>query len=152
VPLVGIVMGSKSDAELMQSALDTLTKLGVEYEVSVISAHRSPEKVREYGLSARSRGLEVIITGAGRAAHLPGVMAGWTTLPVIGVPLPDDELGGLDAQLSIIRMPGGVPVAAMPLGAAGARNAAIFAAEILSLKYDNIREACEKYRKEIQGK
>ncbi len=152
MPLVGVVMGSQSDADVMQPALDTLAKLGVAYEVSVISAHRSPEKVREYGLTARDRGVEVIIAGAGRAAHLPGVMAGWTTLPVIGVPLPDNELEGLDAQLSILRMPGGVPVAGMPLGATGARNAAIFAAEILALKYDSIRQECEKYRKELQGK
>ncbi len=152
MPLVGIVMGSKSDTEAMQPALDTLERLGITYEVSVISAHRTPEKVREYGLSAYDRGLQVIITGAGRAAHLPGVMAAWTILPVIGVPLPDNELGGLDAQLSIIRMPGGIPVAGMPLGAAGARNAAIFAAEILALKYENIRESCEIYRKELQGK
>ena len=152
MPLVGVVMGSKSDDEVMQPALDTLTKLGITYEVSVISAHRSPEKVRQYGLSARERGLEVIIAGAGRAAHLPGVMAAWTILPVIGVPLPDNELGGLDAQLSIIRMPGGVPVAGMPLGAAGARNAALFAAEILALKYDSIRQAYENYRQEMQGK
>jgi len=136
----------------MQVAEDMLNKLGIAYEVSVISAHRNPEKVREYGLSARERGLEVIITGAGRAAALPGVMAGWTTLPVIGVPLADSELDGLDAQLSIIRMPGGVPVAAMPLGTAGARNAALFAAQILSLKYETILAAYEKYRKEIQGK
>lgn len=151
MPLVGIVMGSKSDAGMMQPALDTLDELGIEYEVSVISAHRNPERVREYGLSARDRGLEVIIAGAGRAAHLPGVLAGWTTLPVIGIPLPDDELKGLDAQLSIVRMPAGVPVACMALGATGARNAALFAAEILGLKYDRIEDTYEKYRRKIQG-
>ena len=151
MPLVGIVMGSKSDTGMMQPALDTLDKLGIEYETSIISAHRNPEKVRKYGLSARERGLEVIVAGAGRAAHLPGVLAGWTTLPVIGVPLPDDELGGLDAQLSITRMPGGVPVACMALGKTGARNAALFAAAILGLKYDKIRETYATYRQEMQS-
>ena len=150
--LVGVVMGSKSDADVMQETLDTLVKLGISYEVSVLSAHRNPEKVREYGMSACHKGLEVIIAGAGRAAHLAGVLAAWTTLPVIGVPLPDKELGGLDAQLSIICMPGGVPVAGMPLGSAGARNAAIFAAAILALKYDDIRKVYEQYRKELQEK
>jgi len=144
MPLVGVVMGSKSDEALMQPALDMLKELGIEYEVSVISAHRNPERVREYGLNARNRGIEVIIAGAGMAAHLPGVLASWTTLPVIGVPLPTSDLKGIDALLSIIQMPGGVPVACMAIG--GAKNAALLAAQVLGLKYDKIKEAHEKYR------
>ena len=151
MPLVGVVMGSKSDAEVVQPALDALVALGIEYEASVISAHRNPEKVREYGLSARERGLEVIIAAAGRAAHLPGVLAAWTTLPVLGVPLPSGELNGVDALYSIVQMPGGIPVACMPLGSAGARNAAYMAAAILGLKHDGIRQAYEDYRRGLQG-
>ena len=148
--LVGVVMGSKSDAETMQPALDVLDELGIGYEVSVISAHRTPEKAREYGLSARERGVEVIIAAAGRAAHLPGVLASWTVLPVIGVPLASGELNGIDALYSIVQMPAGIPVACMALGSAGAKNAAYLAAEILGLKYDKIRVAYEKYRREQQ--
>jgi 5-(carboxyamino)imidazole ribonucleotide mutase len=149
MPLVGVVMGSKSDAEAMQPALDALTQLGIEYELSVISAHRTPEKAREYGTGARARGLEVIIAGAGGAAHLPGVLASWTTLPVIGVPIPSSAVKGLDALLSIAQMPAGVPVACVAVGSAGARNAAYLAAEILGLKHDNIRKAYEEYRSEL---
>jgi 5-(carboxyamino)imidazole ribonucleotide mutase len=148
--LVGVVMGSKSDAETMQPALDVLDELGISYEVSVISAHRTPERAREYGLSVRERGVEVIIAAAGRAAHLPGVLASWTVLPVIGVPLASGELNGIDALYSIVQMPAGVPVACMALGSAGAKNAAYLAAEILGLKYEEIREAYEKYRREQQ--
>jgi 5-(carboxyamino)imidazole ribonucleotide mutase len=148
--LVGVVMGSKSDAETMQPALDVLDELGISYEVSVISAHRTPEKAREYGLTARERGVEVIIAAAGRAAHLPGVLASWTVLPVIGVPLASGELNGIDALYSIVQMPAGIPVACMALGSAGAKNAAYLAAEILGLKYDEIRMAYEKYRREQQ--
>ncbi|MFC2003311.1 5-(carboxyamino)imidazole ribonucleotide mutase [Chloroflexota bacterium] len=151
MPLVAIVMGSKSDAEAVQPTLDVLTQLGIDYEVSVISAHRTPEKAREYGLAARSRGIEVIIAAAGGAAHLPGVLASWTTLPVIGVPLASSELKGIDALYSIVQMPAGIPVASVAIGTAGAKNAAYLAAEILGLKYDKIREACEKYRSELQG-
>jgi 5-(carboxyamino)imidazole ribonucleotide mutase len=149
MPLVGIVMGSKSDADVMQPALDVLDQLGIEYEVSVLSAHRTPEKARQYGLSARERGLEVIIAGAGAAAHLPGVLASWTTIPVIGVPIPTSDVKGLDALLSIVQMPAGVPVACVALGSAGAKNAAYLAAEILGLKHDKIREAYENYRGEL---
>lgn len=151
MPLVGIVMGSKSDAELMQPALDVLDQLGVEYEVSVISAHRTPEKARQYGIGARERGLEVIIAGAGGAAHLPGVLASWTTIPVVGVPIPTSEINGLDALLSIIQMPAGIPVACVALGSAGAKNAAYLAAEILGLKYDSIRYGYEQYRQELNS-
>jgi len=151
MPLVAVVMGSQSDAEAMQPALDALSKLGIDYEVSVISAHRTPEKAREYGVAARGRGIEVIIAAAGGAAHLPGVLASWTTLPVIGVPLATSELKGIDALYSIVQMPAGIPVATVAIGTAGAKNAAYLAAEILGLKYDKIREAYEKYRSELQG-
>ena len=151
MPLVAVVMGSKSDAEAMQPTLDVLTQLGIDYEVNVISAHRTPEKARQYGLAARSKGIEVIIAGAGGAAHLPGVLASWTTLPVIGVPLASSELKGIDALYSIVQMPGGIPVASVAIGSAGAKNAAYLAAEILGLKYDKIREAYEKYRRGLQG-
>jgi 5-(carboxyamino)imidazole ribonucleotide mutase len=147
MPLVGVVLGSKSDVPLMQEALDTLQQLGIEYEVEVISAHRTPEKAREYGLGTRGRGIEVIIAAAGGAAHLPGVVASWTTLPVIGVPLASGELEGVDALYSIVQMPAGVPVACVAIG--GAKNAAFLAAEILGLKHDKIREAYEKYRQEL---
>jgi 5-(carboxyamino)imidazole ribonucleotide mutase len=151
MPLVGIVMGSKSDADMMQPALDVLDQLSIEYEVSVISAHRNPEKARQYGLSARERGLEVIIAGAGGAAHLPGVLASWTSIPVIGVPIPSGDIKGLDALLSIVQMPAGIPVACVALGSAGAKNAAYLAAEILGLKHDRIREAYESYRQELSS-
>jgi 5-(carboxyamino)imidazole ribonucleotide mutase len=147
IPLVGVVMGSKSDEALMQPALDMLKELAITYEVSVMSAHRNPQKVREYGLSARERGIEVIIAGAGAAAHLPGVLASWTILPVIGVPLPTSDLKGIDAILSITQMPSGVPVASVGIG--GAKNAALLAAEILGLKYDSIKKAYEEYRKKL---
>ena len=147
MPLVGIVMGSESDANLMKPALQALEQLGIEYEVSIISAHRTPEKARQYGQSAQKRGIEVIIAGAGMAAHLPGVLASWTTIPVIGVPLPGSDLKGVDALLSIVQMPGGVPVASVGIG--GAKNAAYFAAEILGLKNDKIRKSYEKYRQEL---
>lgn len=149
--LIGIVMGSKSDMEAMQPCLDILKEFGVEFEVNVISAHRTPEKARQYGQTARQRGIEVIIGAAGGAAHLPGVMASWTTVPVIGVPLPGGELKGIDALYSIVQMPAGIPVACVAVGAAGVKNAAYLAAEILGLKYDNIRKAYEEYRKKLQG-
>jgi len=151
MPLVAVVMGSKSDAEKVQSTLDVLQQLGIDYEVSVISAHRNSEKARQYGLAARNRGIEVIIAAAGGAAHLPGVLASWTTLPVIGVPLATSELKGIDALYSIVQMPAGIPVASMAIGTAGAKNAAYLAAEILGLKYDNIRESYENYRSNLQG-
>ena len=147
MPLVGVVMGSKSDEPLMQPALDMLSELGIEYEVSIISAHRNPEKAGEYGRSARERGLEVIIAGAGGAAHLAGVIASWTTIPVIGVPLERGELKGLDALLSMVQMPAGVPVACVAIG--GAKNAALLAAQILGLKHEGIRRAYEEYRRQL---
>ena len=149
--LVAVVMGSKSDAETMQPALDVLTQLGIEHEVSILSAHRNPEKVRQFGLAAQSRGVEVIIAAAGGAAHLPGVLASWTILPVIGVPLATSELNGIDALYSIVQMPAGIPVAGMAVGTAGAKNAAYMAAEILGIKYTEIQSAYEKYRNDLQG-
>ncbi len=148
--LVGVVMGSKSDSEVMQSALDVLTSLGIDHEVNVISAHRNPEKAKQYAQSARERGIEVIIAAAGLAAHLPGVLASWTTLPVIGVPMASGELKGVDALYSIVQMPAGIPVACVAIGSTGAKNAAYLAAEILGLKHDTIRRAYEKYRSELQ--
>jgi len=142
-------MGSKSDQGLMQPALDMLTELGITHEVSVMSAHRNPQRIHDYATNARSRGLQVIIAGAGAAAHLPGVIASWTTLPVIGVPLPTSDLKGLDSLFSIAQMPGGIPVACMAVGSAGAKNAAIFAAEVLALKYDAISKAIEAYRAKL---
>jgi len=128
-PLVGVLMGSESDAEVMAAATRELEERGIPYEVRVLSAHRDPEGVREYALSAEARGLKVIIAGAGKAAALPGVVAALTELPVVGVPIRTPDLGGLDSLLSIVQMPSGVPVATMALN--GARNAAILAAKIL---------------------
>ncbi|MFC2022734.1 5-(carboxyamino)imidazole ribonucleotide mutase [Chloroflexota bacterium] len=151
MPLVAVVMGSKSDTEAVQPALDVLAGLGIDYEVNVISAHRTPEKARQFALAVRGRGVEVIIAAAGGAAHLPGVLASWTTLPVIGVPLAGSALKGVDALLSIVQMPAGVPVATVAVGAAGAKNAAYLAAEILGIKHDGIRQSYQKYRDELQS-
>ena len=151
MPLVAVVMGSKSDSEAVQPCLDTLSKLGIEYEVNVISAHRTPEKARQFGQGARGRGIEVIVAAAGGAAHLPGVMASWTTLPVIGVPIASSELKGMDALYAIVQMPAGIPVATVAIGSAGAKNAAFLAAEILGLKHEKIRLAYDKYREELSG-
>ena len=151
MPLVGVVMGSKSDAETIQPGLEVLGELGIDYEVNVISAHRTPDKAREYGTSARERGIEVIIAAAGGAAHLPGVMASWTTIPVIGVPLSGTDLKGIDALYAIVQMPAGIPVATMAIGSAGVKNAAYLAAEILGLKHEPIRKAYDRYRARLQG-
>ncbi len=149
MPLVGIVIGSKSDEPVIQATVKLLQELGVEHEVIVASAHRSPERVREYAQSAQERGIEVLIGAAGGAAALPGTLAAWTNLPVIGVPLASSELKGIDALQSIAQMPPGVPVACMAVGEWGARNAALFAARILGLKYATIRVACEAYRQRL---
>lgn len=135
---VGIVMGSTSDWETMQHACTTLEELGIGYEKKVLSGHRTPDEVFAYAASARERGLKVIIAGAGGAAHLAGMIAAKTTLPVIGVPMQTKSLGGLDSLLSIVQMPGGVPVATMAIGRAGAVNAALFAAQILSVSDERI--------------
>lgn len=146
---VGIVMGSKTDADMIKPALEVLEQLGVDYEVSIISAHRNPEKVREYGLKAAERGFEVIIAAAGYAAHLPGILASWTTVPVIGVPLPTSDLKGVDALLSMAQMPAGVPVACVGIGKSGARNAALLATQILGIKHEEIKKAYNKYKMEL---
>jgi 5-(carboxyamino)imidazole ribonucleotide mutase len=145
-PLVGIIMGSSSDWETMQSAADLLDKLAVPYEVRVVSAHRTPDLLFEYAASARERGLEVLIAGAGGAAHLPGMTAAKTRLPVLGVPVHSKALGGIDSLLSIAQMPAGVPVATFAIGVAGASNAALFAAAILANKYAAIATALEAFR------
>jgi len=151
MPLVAVVMGSKSDAEVMKGAIDALDALGITYEIVTVSAHRTPEKARQFGLTAREKGFEVIIAGAGYAAALPGVLASWTDLPVIGVPLASSDLKGLDSLYAIVQMPSGIPVAAMTIGSAGAKNAGYMAAAILGLKYDKIRDAYAAYRKSLQN-
>ena len=149
MPLVGIVIGSKIDEPLIQPALDILKQMSIEYELSVLSAHRNPDKVREYASKAKESGIEVIIAAAGAAAHLPGVLASWTTLPVIGVPLPTSELKGIDSLYSIVQMPAGVPVACVGIGTPGAKNAALLAAQILGTKHDEIKAAYEKYKQKL---
>jgi len=146
--LIGVVTGSRTDSPYVQPCLDMLRELGISYEVRVLSAHRQPDAVRECALTARDRGVEVIIAGAGMAAHLPGVLASWTDLPVIGIPFSTSELEGLDSLLAIAQMPPGVPVACMAVN--GARNAAVFAARILALKHDKIGQALENYRQRLQ--
>jgi phosphoribosylamine--glycine ligase len=147
-PLVGIVMGSESDRPTMQNCADALTALGIPHEVRVMSAHRAPERVREYGLGAADRGLRVLIAGAGLAAHLPGVLAAWTTLPVIGVPLAAGDLKGLDSLYAIVQMPPGVPVATVGIGSGGARNAAYLAAAIIGQGDPAVRERYAAFRRQ----
>lgn len=146
--LVGVIMGSKSDWETMQHAADTLAKLGVPYEVKVVSAHRTPDLLFEYASSAEGRGLEVIIAGAGGAAHLPGMAAAKTVLPVLGVPVESKALHGQDSLLSIVQMPAGIPVGTLAIGKAGAINAALLATAILGNKYPQYRQALQKFRDE----
>ena len=150
MPLVGVVMGSASDEAVVQETVNTLEQLGVDYEVRVMSTHHTPERVQEYATTARDRGIEVLISAAGGSAALGGVLASWTTIPVIGIPLASSELKGMDALLATAQMPPGIPVACMAVGTWGARNAAFFAAEILGLKYEAIREAYEKYRRGLR--
>jgi 5-(carboxyamino)imidazole ribonucleotide mutase len=147
-PLVGIVMGSKSDWDTMKHTIDTLKSFGIPYEAHVISAHRTPDKADEFAGTAEERGLEVIIAAAGGAAHLAGVMAAKTVLPVLGVPMKSDALNGLDSLLSTVQMPGGIPVATLAIGKAGAVNAALFAAALLGIKYPEIREKIHNFRKD----
>lgn len=146
-PLVGVVMGSRSDWETMQHAVERLQQLGVPHEVRVVSAHRTPALLVEYGETARARGLRAIIAGAGGAAHLPGMLAAVTALPVLGVPVQSRALNGLDSLLSIVQMPAGVPVATFAIGAAGAANAALFAAAMLAHEYAAIADALDGFRK-----
>jgi 5-(carboxyamino)imidazole ribonucleotide mutase len=145
-PLVGVIMGSKSDWETMSHAVHTLDHLGIPNEVRVLSAHRTPDLLFEYAGSAEQRGLEVIIAGAGGAAHLAGVTAAKTILPVLGIPMESPALKGLDSLLSTVQMPGGIPVATFAIGKAGAINAALFAAAILAKKYPQFGQSIQKYR------
>jgi 5-(carboxyamino)imidazole ribonucleotide mutase len=146
-PLIGVVMGSKSDWETMRAASEVLTELGIPHESKVVSAHRTPERLFQYGREAEGRGLELLIAGAGGAAHLPGMLAAITLLPVLGVPVESKVLRGVDSLLSIVQMPRGVPVGTLAIGAAGAANAAILAAAILARKYPAIRENLARFRR-----
>lgn len=146
-PLVGIIMGSRSDWETLAHCAETLTKLGVAHEVRIVSAHRTPDLLFEYAASAASRGLEVIIAGAGGSAHLPGMTAAKTALPVLGVPVESAVLRGVDSLLSIVQMPAGIPVGTLAIGRAGAVNAALLAAAILGNKHPTIREALDQFRR-----
>lgn len=147
--LVGIVMGSDSDLETMQETTKTLERFGIAYELDVISAHRTPQLAHEYASTAEARGLEVIIAAAGGAAHLAGVVAAWTSLPVIGVPIQTQLSGGLDSLLSMVQMPGGVPVATVSTGKAGAKNAGILAAQILGVKDAVMRRKMKEYKEQM---
>jgi 5-(carboxyamino)imidazole ribonucleotide mutase len=145
-PVVGIVMGSRSDWETMRHAAETLDELGVRYEAEVVSAHRTPDRLYEYAESAESRGLQVIVAGAGGAAHLPGMTAAKTLLPVLGVPVESKALKGMDSLLSIVQMPAGVPVGTLAIGRAGAVNAALLAAAIVARSDDGVRERLAAFR------
>ena len=145
-PLIGIVMGSKSDWDVMQHSTDVLKILEIPHEVKVVSAHRTPDRLIAYAREAQGRGIQVIIAGAGGAAHLPGMVASMTTLPVLGVPVDSKHLKGMDSLLSIVQMPGGIPVGTLAIGEAGAKNAGLFAASILALSNRAIDAALKKYR------
>lgn len=151
-PRVGIVMGSDSDWPKINKAAAALKEFGVECEVRVMSAHRTPHIVAEYATTARERGLQVIIAAAGGAAHLAGVVAAHTTLPVIGLPVPTPDLGGLDSLLSTVQMPGDVPVASMAVGMGGPRNAGLFAVQIMATADESLREKLEQFKKDLVGK
>ena len=147
-PLVGVIMGSKSDWETMQRTSEMLDTLGIPHERRVVSAHRTPDWMAEYGKTAIARGLEIIIAAAGGAAHLPGMIAAHTTLPVLGVPIKSSILNGVDSLLSIVQMPAGVPVGTLAIGPAGATNAALLAASILALKHPELRTRLEDWRRQ----
>jgi 5-(carboxyamino)imidazole ribonucleotide mutase len=149
-PRVGLVMGSDSDWDVMQNAADMLEQLGIPYESRVVSAHRTPDLLFEYASSARGRGIACIIAGAGGAAHLPGMLAAKTTVPVLGVPVPTRHLKGMDSLLSMVQMPKGVPVATFAIGAAGAANAALYAASILATSDSALADKLDQYRNEQQ--
>jgi 5-(carboxyamino)imidazole ribonucleotide mutase len=146
LPLVGVIMGSQSDWETLRFAAETLAELGIPHEVRVVSAHRTPDLMFEYAASAEARGLELIIAGAGGAAHLPGMVASKTILPVLGVPVRSQALNGMDSLLSIVQMPSGIPVGTLAIGKAGATNAALLAAAMLGAKYPQFREALRTFR------
>ncbi len=152
VALVGIIMGSTSDWETMQHAADTLQRLGIPHEVEVVSAHRTPDKLFSYAHSAEARKLEVIIAGAGGAAHLPGMTAAKTALPVLGVPVQSQALNGMDSLLSIVQMPAGIPVGTLAIGKAGAINAALLAAAIIANKHTQFKLALSDYRQQQTDK
>ena len=145
-PRVGVIMGSQSDWETMKNASDILTALGVAHETRIVSAHRTPKRLTDYAQSARDRGLKVIIAGAGGAAHLPGMAAAMTPLPVLGVPVESKALSGMDSLLSIVQMPAGIPVGTVAIGRAGAVNAALLAAAIIALEDDSVRDALDDWR------
>ncbi len=149
---VAVVVGSDSDLGIMNESCMALEELGIEYELKVASAHRTPERVRKYIEGIEARGIEVVIAGAGWAAHLPGVIAAYTTLPVIGVPVDSSPLKGIDSLLSIVQMPPGIPVAAVAIGKGGARNAAILSAAILGLKYPDIADSLKQFRARLRKK
>lgn len=149
VPLVSIVMGSKSDLETLNEASDVLTEFGIAHELRVISAHRTPETARDYALTAEARGIRIIIAGAGKAAHLAGVIASMTPLPIIGVPMTTSDLGGLDSLLSMVQMPGGIPVATVAIGKTGAKNAALLAVAILALSDPALRTRLTAFREKM---
>lgn len=149
---IGVIMGSSSDWETMKYSCEILEELHIPFEKRVVSAHRTPDLMFEYAEEARSRGIQVIIAGAGGAAHLPGMVAAKTTLPVIGVPVQSKALNGLDSLLSIVQMPGGVPVATVAIGKAGATNAGLLAAQILSISDDELAERLEKRREDTRNK
>ena len=146
-PLVGIIMGSKSDWSTLEHCVETLDMLGVPYEAEVVSAHRTPDKLYQYAEQAEERGLQVIVAGAGGAAHLPGMVAAKTSLPVLGVPVKSSTLNGIDSLLSIVQMPAGIPVGTLAIGKAGATNAALMAASILGNQYPEIKDALNTWRK-----
>ena len=152
MPLVGVIMGSASDEPLVQETINTLEQMKIDYEVRVLSAHRTPARVREYAEAARDRGIEVLIAAAGGSAALGGALASMTTLPVIGIPLASSELKGIDALMATAQMPPGIPVACMAVGSWGARNAAYYAAQILGLKYEKIRQAYDDYRQGLRDR
>jgi len=147
-PQVGVIMGSRSDWDTMKNAVETLGRLGIPYETRVVSAHRTPARLVDYATGARDRGLKVIIAGAGGAAHLPGMTASMTPLPVFGVPVESKALSGMDSLLSIVQMPGGVPVGTLAIGKAGAINAALLAAAVLALSDPAVAKALDKWRRD----
>ena len=152
MPQVGIVMGSKSDNDYVQETVEVLDQMGVEHEVVVASAHRTPQKVADYASTARDRGIEVLIAAAGGAAALPGAIAAWTSLPVIGIPVPSSDLKGVDSLYAIAQMPPGIPVACVAIGSWGARNAGYLAAQIVGLSDDDVRRAYEEYREGLKSR
>lgn len=148
MPRVGVIMGSRSDLPTMEKAVEMLKRFGVDYEVKIVSAHRTPELMFEYARTAKERGLKVIIAGAGGAAHLPGMVSSLTPLPVLGVPVKSRALSGQDSLLSIVQMPGGIPVGTLAIGESGAKNAGIMASEIIALMDEEVAKKIDKFRKE----